>query len=74
MDPIPNASAPARMYSGMFEDVMPPTGANKVLVGNTDRNALTACGVITSAGKSLRRSAPSVSAEKASLGVQTPGQ
>ena len=58
----------------MLSGVMPPTGNKRVGVGNTARRALTACGVISSAGNNLSPCAPAASAAKASVGVITPGR
>ena len=58
----------------MLQGLMPPTGSSGVPGGRIERSAVTAAGLIISAGNSFNPWAPAPSAAKASVGVTTPGK
>jgi hypothetical protein len=71
-DPIPTATAPARIQSWALSSETPPVGIS-FTCGSGARTSLMNCGPSDVAGNTLMMSAPSSCAAKISVGEKQPG-
>src|SRR5207248_7953540 len=71
-DPMPTATAPARIQSPALSSVTPPVGIS-FTCGNGARTSLMYCGPSMVAGKTFTMSAPASCAARISVGEKQPG-